>query len=61
MLTFRRGNWRWGKNPKPTRKQKKATKYFANGGMWRKKPVERMQSSNVGEVIIRRRDAHTSH
>jgi hypothetical protein len=56
MLTFRRGNWRWGKNPKLTKKQTKAKKYFANGGVWRKKPVKRMQSTDVGEVIVRRRD-----
>jgi hypothetical protein len=49
MLTFRHGNWRWGTNPKVTKKQKKATKYFASGGVWRKKPVKQMQSTNVGK------------
>jgi hypothetical protein len=60
MLTIGRGNWRWGKTPKLTKKQKKAKQYFANGGVWWKKPVKRMQSTNVGEVIIRRRDPEYS-
>jgi len=56
MLTIRRGDWRWGKTPKLTKKQKKAKKYFANGGVKSKKPVKRMQSTNVGEVTTRRRN-----
>jgi hypothetical protein len=60
MLTIRRGNWRWGKNPKLTEKQKKAKKYFANGGVWAKKPVKQMQSTNVGKVTIRRHHTEKS-
>ena len=55
MLTFRRGNWRWGKSPKLTRRQKQSQQYFANGGIWRRKKDNRMQSTNVGEVKLRHR------
>jgi hypothetical protein len=55
MQTFRRGNWRWGKTPKATKKQKKSEAYFAKGGVSKKKPVKRMLSTGVGKVTIRRR------
>ncbi len=59
MLTFRRGNWRWGSKPKLTNREKHSQKFFARGGIAKKKRVEHMQSTNVGVVTIRRKSNHT--